>query len=1323
MLIHDSIAFGGTAFNTCQGGTGSPVVLNLVSGATSNFFHNAVNHTWSISLNAGNHTLVYHILLDCGVVVPEAGSLQNISFVQSWADSAGAFVFKLNGSNQHIVPVAAPFINDITPQQFYGSYLDTTRIHFRYRNSGSADAAMQFRFNHTPLGNCPADTLIDLEFALGDTSNLLFSPLTPDTNQWISVLLRVDSTLTIRKTILTRGCVGPCNTQSAILRWKCSYTGSGFCDRCQNQYDSRQHALIQNPQDTLGISVNLITPDSFGAEFDISCMNTKTQWEYRIVNGKRNVPEAKIMLYYGSPIQFTWGAHDLTLIDTADIQISDYCTGCFSVSKLASADPVAAGDTLTYSIIICANNIAADSVILHELLPANFIMTLGLLLQTITLPAQGCDTVTVHGYFTLPGSCIDNINTALVITQAGDTLSADTCVTVMYPCWQPGINEIADSTFASSLGISGYSNTEVYIENRFYVDIDFTFTNCTVYVASGGQLIVMNDIMLTLDNTDVQGCTNMWNQILLRDPGSKITVMNQSKIRDAETGIYAMDRTEFYVHDSDISECITGIATDPDTTGNYRNIIGKVWGCRFGMWNSGSFKPDYAGQPPHGAIPRAGIELNNVAGITIGNYSAGKNQFNRMHAGIVGWGSDYRVVNSEFTLHSNDAAYPKEYAGTAVISKGDSFISKARLSFQPVSGAGLTVNGCTRGVYTLYSDATLSNIRMAGVSKGVYSTHTSASKTVTVNGCEIDAVKYGIHYVDNAGAKNMYATDNTIRMSTKGSIGVYVQEMTTASTAPYTVSANRITTVNGYGGIVCENLNTPQIQFNIIHLSHVSPQALMAGIELNGNIQAQVTCNYVQSNTLSAGDTTKIGIAVKISTNSNITCNTVDSTGWGIYFGGDCDVFNNLSGNTMTDCLTGLYLNSASRIGQQIHKGNRWINSLGGSTQAINQNFNNYLNSLIRYNPNSGIAYYPSNIIPPLWFDPDISGITFTGCGTQICNAAIAGEGGDEVSHLKSVACDSSISYDYLEENKNQAQQNLYNLLYEDSLLRLNDSVFTTFFVNRQPAAIGKLNEVSRQYSLSAVYDSIFKEQYAIADSLIKLKTDSVFCFDSLILAGSTLNLLPMRESLMDDINSMNATLRALLLQKQATAELEMESARNLNFTISPAEIPEANNKAMNEYLYLHYKYGSDSLLHYYNDMLSIAQQCPYAGGKAVYQARAMLSLLNDTIEYNDLAVCSQNGIYRQIISQDINQTSYIDFRLIPNPALQRVTVELNFRNDNNILFEIRNVLGAIIKKLDIDKGITSITLSIENFEEGIYFVRARKDNMTLGIKKLIIIK
>lgn len=722
------------------------------------------------------------------------------------------------------------------------------------------------------------------------------------------------------------------------------------------------------------------------------------------------------------------------------------------------------------------------------------------------------------------------------------------------------------------------------------------------------------------------------------------------------------------------------------------------------------FKSDYLGQPAHGTAGRAGVILNNVAALSVGDDNLNNNLFFKMNAGVEVYNSfGIRLTNNLYTDMIADAAYGTPRLAAAIMVIGSDIPTSAEV--YPCTTCTVTIDKANCGIYNTQSSLTVDGVRIINVGIGVNSERVGRNNEVHVTNSTIEASRTGILWRDNGGSIVMEAARNHITTGTNGT-GIMMTEPTTASRANYHVHHHN----NSNGGIFMNssqtgisgmNLFNPVIEYNDVTMLTSAPvnSSRMTGILLNGCESSDVNCNYVERNTQVTVSNT--GYSINLSTASVIQFNTAEGNDVGMFFGGDCGITNDLAGNTMNNCAVGLYLNSAARIGEQIHRGNRWLPA-GGNTVAMNQNIinSNYLNSLIWFNPNDGTNYYPTTINPPQWFQPDFTGNAFSDCGMQVCNAALAGGGSDMEEHLNNIA-----------------QQNLYKQLYEDSLLRVSDSVFTNFFSNKQTAAIGKLYEVNSLYSLGTVYDSTYKTQHANLDSLISLKTDSLRMLDSIMFADSTLNYFSLRGTMIDFINDLLDSFKIFTQQKQAEAEPMMDSARYVNTTIMPVELPETNSRAMNEYHYLLYAFGKDTLLHYYNDMLNTAHQCPYAGGPAVYRACAYVYLFNDSIQYDDAAVCLQSGIYRQLIQQDVSSASSFDFRLIPNPAKQNVTVELNFRNENNITLEIRNVMGGKVKELELDKGINTVTFSVERFDDGIYFIRARNNGITLNTPKLIIIK
>lgn len=75
------------------------------------------------------------------------------------------------------------------------------------------------------------------------------------------------------------------------------------------------------------------------------------------------------------------------------------CFDCFYLDKIASQFSIQAGDTMSFYIIIRANNADSGFVYIDEILPANF-NRIGSIPPYIITPAQGYDTVVVTVFLT-----------------------------------------------------------------------------------------------------------------------------------------------------------------------------------------------------------------------------------------------------------------------------------------------------------------------------------------------------------------------------------------------------------------------------------------------------------------------------------------------------------------------------------------------------------------------------------------------------------------------------------------------------------------------------------------------------------------------------------------------------------------------------------------------------------------------------------------------------------------------------------------------------------------------------------------------------------
>ncbi len=987
--------------------------------------------------------------------------------------------------------------------------------------------------------------------------------------------------------------------------------------------------------------------------------------------------------------------------------VQSQCPDCWSITKTAGTDTVAAvTDTVTYTITVCNNSVNTQAGTLADNTPANFVITNSTLPATVTLNSMQCDTFTVSGYFTSPGSCFYNV--ASVTSPANTTWKDSVCVSVLNVCANTDTT-FADSTFS---GTATISNQSIYVTNRFYVSGNLTLNNCTVYTAAGAQVIVQNAGVFTLNNTTIQACDTMWRGIEVLANG--IVTFNTSTIRDAENGILLRNKGIVKSVNSNFYDNIIGINAQPELAQS--DVYGfahlTVVGTTFIKANG--FKASFIGQPTHGTVPLSGIWLNNMF-CTIGDNIFNENYLSKMEFGIYSVNSHLTLTNSKFEFISNSGSWPTKPSGTAVVSWGNSQNTLGVFNMLPLASGGTTVQQCDRGIYAIYSELKAHNLTFRQVLTGIYAARCKL-RTADITYNDIQAKSYGIYLSRNEGAKSVTIEGNTITMqgSSKG-VGITLDELTNTSSANYNIYNNMIALHAAATGIKSSFALRPQINYNNINQYTVGSQKpLTTGIQLLGSDTATVTCNYIISNY--PADTLLIskGMEVAQSKGFNINCNHIRFQNCGVYMGGDCTKNNVYRTNDVDSCDMGLYLNTAAIIGQQMQKGNRWLNVLN-KVNATNLG-DPALSRIIIHTPVNTI-WHPLNYSPNgPWFIPQ-SG-TPDQCGND-CYAAFTTS--EDTLLLYNIARGDTLSTEFIEETKSIAQQNLYELLVANDTLRGSDSVLAAFYINNQNTVIGKLSETKDFQKSAFVINGYFNSLLAASDNLIQQITDSLNIVDNLLKQNSTTLYETMLDNLVQQLNTQQTTRKNLMQQIENIQTGNWVNSTNTNAAVQPVTLPQINQKTMTELLRKAEQLGEDSLQTDMNTLLNIAMQCPYSGGVSVYQARNMLALFNDSLEYDDLYACLQEGIYR--MAQTANGlTNYIaiDFDLVPNPADGKTEVRILSPVDGLTKLTLRTMLGYMMGEWQLN-GEKQFTIYTHKYLQGMYMVEIKDSNGYSRVKKLII--
>jgi len=129
-------------------------------------------------------------------------------------------------------------------------------------------------------------------------------------------------------------------------------------------------------------------------------------------------------------------------------------------------------------------------------------------------------------------------------------------------------------------------------------------------------------------------------------------------------------------------------------------------------------------------------------------------------------------------------------------------------------------------------------------------------------------------------------------------------------------------------------------------------------------------------------------------------------------------------------------------------------------------------------------------------------------------------------------------------------------------------------------------------------------------------------------------------------------------------------------------------------------------------------QQFLYIGGPAVYRARTLVALFNDTIDYEN--ACIQNGSLR--IQQPVKNVKTTPLIAVnPNPADNKIEIQINKDLDGICKIEIANSLGSIVYSEIRNCKEKSFSIQTSFLTPGIYAVKVVVGSVATDVVKLVI--
>lgn len=926
--------------------------------------------------------------------------------------------------------------------------------------------------------------------------------------------------------------------------------------------------------------------------------------------------------------------------------------------------------------------------------------------------------------------------------SVSSSVCTEPAVIEITPCCVNKLEELfivkSDELLSNPGVLSGLmSHQRILVEGDFTIDVpNLILNNYEFHMESGSKIILGHGINLKLSHCTFETCFNMWRGIYLADDYASLTAYNGCVFKDAERAVYAVKwSSDFFITDCDFVDNIIGICTtvDPPASSSEGNF--SVKGCNFNF--NGTLKLPYFNQLAFGTHPMAGIYLRDRHGI-IGDNKNNPNTFRDLNNGIWLQNSGIRIFNSNFENIRNEGFYSFDFMGSAIYADDKG----AAINELYVNGThfygGLSVplvnmKDCDYGVYTLDAQNIINTSKMENVDIGILVKGIKTSKKSFLELNVIEANTAGIYFLLNPGASKLLAAHNSIfTLNTKAKC-IRAEQAASWGNVLLEITDNHLVDI-GKGGIDVSFFKLPLVKDNVINTNgFINPD--FTGISMNYCNQASVACNNINGGGKNDANVNNHGLRFNTTSESFMDCNTVDNTTKGIGFYGGCGS-TKMRDNAIWNHNIGLFVHTTGVLGYQPFNGNRWEGtftnpdfgaednnaSAGQGNEKFDVNTNNGNNN----------EYLPtlSPLTPVNWFT-DVNGPANYSCTEEICDPKKNQSNTNQNYSVElAIANGTYTTSEFIAESQDLARQYLFDKLANDAALRAQFGSFQSFYSAHQNTNIEILQNAKAGIESITQYSSYYTLAIKTADSILTHLNDSLLLLDSLRSVSTGIDSLI--DTTASKIRAQIKSVQNLVMQVNAYQEAQNTGKINTalfdNSLVQSSKLVEQNEKLINT-IYLEtiaqgiYELNANQAA----SVLSIAEQCPYSGGSAVYRARVLYQLVDKNMEYNDFSTCLAQGYFRKSHPENsqINDSTseLVKFGISPNPAKNEATVYYENKFKEVSFLEICNLSGKKIDSFELPQDGTTVKLNTSFYENGVYLVKILSSKAISNALKLVVLK
>ncbi|HFA50873.1 MAG TPA: T9SS type A sorting domain-containing protein, partial [Bacteroidetes bacterium] len=859
----------------------------------------------------------------------------------------------------------------------------------------------------------------------------------------------------------------------------------------------------------------------------------------------------------------------------------------------------------------------------------------------------------------------------------------------------------------------------VCILGRLNIDIPtYNFTTSFLNMGPGAIIRIPFGKSLTIGNSTIYGCTDMWDGISI-EPGGSLDITS-STVMDADAAIAASFATKLIAQNNTFENNRIGIQATSPSAGFFSGVSLPLPLTGNTFTTNGSLLS--------GGLGFAGIELFNQFGFTVGttNGAASPNVFDNLENGIIAHSSTFGVHGANF---GNMPIFGFPFPVSNPRGYGIIADNRCRANITDCTFTALTVgiHGTDSSLDVFDNSFNPTSLQEFSVTLGIRAVGSNSKPRIDIHDNNINALRWGMLFIGVGDARLFDIVANDIEVGDTdidpiftGFGGIVVNDGGFSSATRGLIDNNTIDVNGARIGIdilECSNIN---IVGNDIAIQPIASTAVQNGISIDGSRSL-----YVQGNTVSSSPllVSTRGMTVNRTTSSTYCCNIINGAQTGVEFNGTCSG-SFFRGTTFGDANIGLLYQPDAITGQQFIANNRWTGSFGDVAARHSGNQQTMDLSRYRVNPFSPPTLPPSINAPSQWFF-STSLSTLFNCPSATCGDAIElpPDSSDTLSGEVPIAkgtWDSGLPYHGT--LAWQAERYLLSRLDRFPDAVQNDPIFNSFYYAKQGTTLDFFNGIYDDIASLEILAPTETTQYEANQTALFSYLYDLSVIDSQLYDATgtqTATLQTQRDTLLEDIRSLEEANDALLATILAARAAVIPQVTTDNNAIVTRQVYEQNEKEVNDIWLNTVAQGIYTLTPAQTTTLEgIIYQCPNYGGNAVFKARAIYSLEND-VEYDDGQLCGEvAGRASNDLTTDAKPKA---FKLYPNPANDRLNIVLGEMEDTGATLQVADVTGKTVRQYELPSEQSRYSFDTSDLAEGIYFIKIMQGKKQLFVRTFVI--